>query len=270
MPSPATSAQDIEPPGLSAVDDEPRDPYADTRNPAEAVPEFLARLPPVPADGNPPVSYWYSVYPDCHGPDTPVDAPDIAQAIRFRRAGRRLLQRYKLARDSNSRNEPLCARQREELTRDIGRLARENGIAEGKWMLFPTIDTVTEVWRAVAEAVVAGRLGVGAKVATAGLEGDENARVICMYTKDFTDVEDVKRVLLALDEMGLVKAAAGRASHIMYNCDAYTCLDIYKGNEYQLPVSIYKRSDMFPERRSPSASERGRAHVLKELLQRGQ
>lgn len=133
-------------------------------------------------------------------------------------------------------------------------------------MLFPTVDTITEMWRAVAEAVVAGRLGVEAKVATGGVDGDEDARVICVYTKDYTDVEDVRRVLLVLDEMGLVEAGAGRARQIMYKSDAYTCLEIYKRNEYQLPVSIYKSSDMLP--RGRGVAGKGRSHVLRELLQR--
>ncbi|KAJ4291329.1 hypothetical protein N0V88_006333 [Collariella sp. IMI 366227] len=56
------------------------------------------------------------------------------------------------------------------------------------------------------------------------------------------DVEDVKRVLLAMVEMGLVKPEMQRG--IMYKCDAYTYLDIYKGNAYGLRPSIYGSREM--------------------------
>lgn len=116
-------------------------------------------------------------------------------------------------------------------------------------MLFPTVADVTSVWRAVAEAVVAGRLGTGAKVSTAGEPGDDgnaggpgssSTRLICVYTRDFTDVADVRRVLLALDAMGLVP----RHGQINYKCDAYTYLGIYRDNEFQLPASIYRSRDL--------------------------
>jgi hypothetical protein len=70
-------------------------------------------------------------------------------------------------------------------------------------------------------------------------------RLICVYTKDFTDVEDVRRVLHALIEMGLVAADMPRG--IAYKCDAYTYLDIYAKNEYGLPASIYGSKEMLAE-----------------------
>ena len=108
-------------------------------------------------------------------------------------------------------------------------------------MLFPRVDEVNEAWRTVCEGVDADRLGTAAKVSTSGLEGDA-ARLICVYTKDFTDVEDVRRVLLGLVEMGLVRADMPRG--IMYKCDAYTYLDIYGKNEFGLRASIYSSSEM--------------------------
>lgn len=68
------------------------------------------------------------------------------------------------------------------------------------------------------------------------------ARLICVYTKDFTDVADVRRVLLGLVEMGLVRADMPRG--ITYKCDAYTYLDIYGNNEFGLRASIYSSKEM--------------------------
>jgi hypothetical protein len=108
-------------------------------------------------------------------------------------------------------------------------------------MLFPQVHEVDDVWRTVCEGVDAGRLGTAAKVSTTCQEGD-SARLICVYTKDFTDLEDVKRVLLALVDMGLVRADMPRG--IMYKCDAYTYLGIYGKNEYGLRASIYGSKEM--------------------------
>ena len=109
-----------------------------------------------------------------------------------------------------------------------------------KWMLFPREEEVNEAWRVVCEGVDADRLGIGANVSTAGLESDA-ARLICVYTRDFRDVEDVRRVLLALVDMGLVRA--GRPG-VTYKCDAYTYLGIYRGNEFGLGASVYASREM--------------------------
>jgi hypothetical protein len=111
-------------------------------------------------------------------------------------------------------------------------------------MLFPQVSEVNEVWRRVCEGVDANRLGTGAKVSTSGKDGDP-ARLVCVYTKDFTDVADVRRVLCALVEMGLVRADMPRG--IMYKCDAYTYLDIYGRNEYGLRASIYSSREILGE-----------------------
>lgn len=109
-------------------------------------------------------------------------------------------------------------------------------------MLFPRVDEVNEVWRTVCEGVDANRLGTAAKVSTSGNEDGDPARLICVYTKDFRDVEDVRRVLTALVEMGLVKSDAPRG--IRYKCDAYTYLGIYGQNEYGLRPSMYSSVEM--------------------------
>ena len=108
-------------------------------------------------------------------------------------------------------------------------------------MLFPHERDVNEVWRTVCEGVEAGRLGTGAKVATAEI-GRSPTRLICVYTGDFTDVADVGRVLLGLVELGLGPADMSR--EIMYKCDAYTYLGIYRGNEYGLSQSIWGSSEI--------------------------
>jgi hypothetical protein len=106
-------------------------------------------------------------------------------------------------------------------------------------MLFPKPSELADTWwMTVAEGTINNRLGSAAKVATSG------EPVICIYTKDFRDVDDVRRVLGELAAMGLV--SPGRA--IAYKPDAYTYLDIYKENaeKYGLRASLYTSFKLLP------------------------
>ncbi len=133
------------------------------------------------------------------------------------------------------------------LEEDIVKLARERNLLNGKWMLFPSPSHVDEVWAKVARATDAGELGMGAKVATArdddDLKRSPKSRLICVYTRDFSDKGDVKRVLVRLRDLGLVQDEQG----IFYKCDAYTYLDIMNGNEFKLKASMYGSKGMLKE-----------------------
>ena len=83
--------------------------------------------------------------------------------------------------------------------------ARKNGCTDGKWMLFPMPGDVNRVWKIVATATAKSELGTAAKVATEDGQGDRTPRLICVYTEDFGNRQDVKRVLLKLGELGLMK-----------------------------------------------------------------
>lgn len=58
-------------------------------------------------------------------------------------------------------------------------------------MLFPGPNSVDAVWNKIARATHAGELGEAAKIATK--DNSARAQVICIYTHNFTDLEDVKR-----------------------------------------------------------------------------
>jgi hypothetical protein len=119
-------------------------------------------------------------------------------------------------------------------------------------MLFPTAENTPKVWLQVVEAVSAGKLGIAAKVATEAKPG-ENSCLICIYTKDFTDVVDVRHELKTMADLRLVDPNASRG--IYYKSDAYTYLDIYSDNPYGLKASQYASKDIFskPEAK-PTAS----------------
>lgn len=116
-------------------------------------------------------------------------------------------------------------------------------------MLFPTEDDVTQTWRTVCEAMIENKLGEQAKVAiedhSRRLSSPDAPftpnRLICIYTYDFSDLEDVRRVLDELVDLGLV-SREGRG--IYYKCDAYTYLGIESNNPYKLKASLYSSSDL--------------------------
>ena len=76
----------------------------------------------------------------------------------------------------------------------------------GKWMIFVHVSEIDEAWEKIREALQEGKLGRRAKVAT--MKENPNAvrneyKVICVYTYDSDDREDVVRVLKALREIGI-------------------------------------------------------------------
>lgn len=103
-------------------------------------------------------------------------------------------------------------------------------------MLFPALGDLNRVWKAVVEATIDNRLGPLSKVATD--DGKPTERLICVYTKDFRDTDDVLRVLKELVSINLVKSPE---RPVYYKTDAYTLLDLYSKNApgYGLQASLY-------------------------------
>ena len=78
----------------------------------------------------------------------------------------------------------------------------------GKWLLFIPADQINEVWATVKKAVEDGRLGGRAKSSTAlsnPNSNDPTKNVICVYTYDGDDKDDVWRVRGVLRDMGFVR-----------------------------------------------------------------
>lgn len=86
-------------------------------------------------------------------------------------------------------------------------------------MLFCETADVNEVWSVVATAVANNELGIAAKVTPEDGQG-RKPRLICIYTKDFTDLKDVSRVLNKMKELGLVDS---REKPIYYKCGESCC-----------------------------------------------
>ncbi len=76
----------------------------------------------------------------------------------------------------------------------------------GKWLVFIAKEKANDLWERVAKATTDGRLGPSAKCGTARHNPnalDPRKTVICVYTPDFDDQDDVMRVREVLRELGV-------------------------------------------------------------------
>jgi hypothetical protein len=97
-------------------------------------------------------------------------------------------------------------------------------VKSGKWIIFVNPQNVDEVWTKIKKAVEEGKLGDSAKVATAKpnpLAGHSKAHVICVYTYDWTDQRDVKRIRDELRRIGIT-------NKIPYKADEDTLTGKYR------------------------------------------
>jgi Bles03-like protein len=93
----------------------------------------------------------------------------------------------------------------------------------GKWLVFRDFGHIDAMWAKIKSATEAGRLGARSKVSTAKpspLAIDQVNKVVCVYTYDSDDVEDVMRVRKELRGMGVVEK-------IGYKTDAMTMAGKY-------------------------------------------
>ena len=112
--------------------------------------------------------------------------------------------------------------------RKIGKYPKSKG-KSGKWLVFVDVNNIDEVWQQIKNATENGKLGGSAKVATAKQNPNAtnlDTKVICVYTYDWTDEQDVRRVREELRTLGILKK-------IPYKTDEDTIIGKYsvKGNK---------------------------------------
>lgn len=109
--------------------------------------------------------------------------------------------------------------------REVGEYP-EDTERSGKWMVFWKPDEIDEGWERIREAVRTGQLGYEAKVATKPLPSKRDGglyHVVCVYTYDSEDVDDVRRVRAELRRLGVTRK-------IGYKEDEETRQGHYSGN----------------------------------------
>lgn len=96
----------------------------------------------------------------------------------------------------------------------------------GKWLIFEHHSVIDGVWAEIKRAIEEGKLGERAKVSTAlpnlNAANSEN-HVICVYTYDWTDDDDMARIREELRTLGIIQK-------IPYKSDEDTFAGKYKVN----------------------------------------
>jgi Domain of unknown function (DUF1917) len=107
----------------------------------------------------------------------------------------------------------------------------------GKWLIWLSPENIDRYWAKIKEAVEQGQLGEEAKVSTRNKgsmtpevrrkkeERGDTSFVICVYTYDYQDREDVMRIRQRLRDLGIRRP-------IRYKADSDTGAGKY-GSDYQ-------------------------------------
>ncbi|KIM36328.1 hypothetical protein M413DRAFT_449209 [Hebeloma cylindrosporum] len=111
----------------------------------------------------------------------------------------------------------------------LDEISKANNVMTGKWMVFTESSKVDMLWGKIVYLVCMERQKGFVKVSTYQ-EGE--GHVICVYVDDYTNKEEVKELRRALRSLG-VKWRIG------FKTDAYTHLNIYKENAWDLRPSRY-------------------------------
>lgn len=89
--------------------------------------------------------------------------------------------------------------------RNKGRYQLDNPETSGKWLLFIHRSAIDRAWKKIKQATEEGLLGSASKVSTARPNpnaSDSDNHVICVYTYDSDDYDDVSRIRSKLRTLG--------------------------------------------------------------------
>ncbi len=81
----------------------------------------------------------------------------------------------------------------------LNKIPAKDRIWTGKWLLFREPPAADKLWPTLKESMQQGLLGHSMKAAT---RPSSNGIVICIYTEQWTDVDDIRRVLKPLRSLG--------------------------------------------------------------------
>ena len=201
----------------------PYDGQVSCRQLLETVSDFLSRLTPSSSLSTDIGDHWIRIA-NPYSPERPTseDWKGYTEAVN------EYLKTYKQARAQIEAAMPGKAKGtitrkvshlRKQLEVDILKTAQKKGCTKGKWLLFVGIADVDYAWGRVANGTAENELGMAAKVAANGGEdSDRKGRLICVYTKDFDNKEDVRRVLKKMKELGLLRGGDAGERVIYYKC----------------------------------------------------
>ncbi|MFZ2975411.1 MAG: putative phosphothreonine lyase domain-containing protein [Candidatus Moraniibacteriota bacterium] len=105
----------------------------------------------------------------------------------------------------------------------------------GKWLLFVSAYNVNRIWMKIKKATEEGNLGGISKVATAKVNPEfpnSKVRIICVYTYDWRDENDVKRIREELRKISITRK-------ISYKTDEDTNRGVYGATSNNKKISKY-------------------------------
>ncbi|KAI1458545.1 DUF1917-domain-containing protein [Annulohypoxylon moriforme] len=227
----------------------------------ETIEDFVARVPPATTDETPQNQWIWVCNPyisrkkksessnqqirGCEDEAPEEEGADLPKVVEGGMARLHFASEYINMCKNSGNNINFIARECRtagmDAAKDILNLAQAHRVKCGKWMLFCNTFEVNEVWQTIAKATANNELGIGAKVAPRRTTDKRTERLICVYTADFSDTQDVKRVAEKLKKLGLVQA---NDRPLYYKPDVYTYLGIAHGNPWEIRASIYDTKSM--------------------------
>jgi len=102
----------------------------------------------------------------------------------------------------------------------------------GKWLVFVGSHNLSRVWNKIKIAVEKGTLGSLAKASRAEHQNSSTG-VICVYTYDWKDRQDVQRIREELRKIGIIRK-------ISYKTDEDTERGIYQANNSEKVSKYYE------------------------------
>ena len=136
----------------------------------------------------------------------------------------------------------------------VGPAYEADASSTGKWLVFVPGRQIDRWWEQIRLATEQGCLGISAKAATAchnDLATSARTKLICVYTRDWQDQDDVRRVLQQLRDLGV-------SWRLSYKTDEATLSGVY-GTGSAAYVS-QPGSREFEDRTRPPESPAERAH----------
>jgi Domain of unknown function (DUF1917) len=111
----------------------------------------------------------------------------------------------------------------------LDQISKAHNVITGKWMIFEDSNKVDMLWGNLVYHLCIERQKGSAKVST-WKKGERH--VICVYVDDYTNLEEVNGLRMALRAIGVKR-------QIGFKPDAYTHLGIYKENAWKIRPSRY-------------------------------
>lgn len=123
-------------------------------------------------------------------------------------------------------------------------LTEDNHPFSGKWIWFTPLSLLDASWTTIHAATQHGLLGYRSKAGTlinTRPKSDDTRRPICVYTRDWRDLDDVQRVLTSLRALGIVDV-------LLYKTDSDTLNRRYGTGASTYVAPAAKQKLVIPQR----------------------